>query len=256
MNYLTSAYTDIGIHKKTNQDSYSVKLAKLADNNTVAFAVICDGMGGLAKGEVASAHIIKKFSQWFENDFPEILKSKSYDDIKYQWNNIVQMENSSIADYGKEYGVSMGTTLTASLFIEDKLYIMHVGDTRLYEINESTIEVLTEDQTLVAREVRRGNMTAEQAKIDPRRNVLLQCIGASKIVEPQYLELDAKCNTTYMLCSDGFRHKISEKEIHQAFLPSVLMSKQTMMINSKQLIEIDKDRNETDNITVLLIRTY
>lgn len=255
MEFITNAYTDIGIKKSTNQDSYSVKLAK-TPSGTIAFAIICDGMGGLAKGEVASAHLINKFSLWFSNNFPKIYANSSFSDIKYQWNDIVQRENVEIANYGKEYGVSMGTTLTVSLFVNGKLYIMHVGDSRLYEITGNNVDILTEDQTLVAREVRRGNMTPEQAEQDPRRNVLLQCIGASRIVEPQYIEKDVVQNATYMLCSDGFRHKISESEILNAFSPLVLKSKEIMQSNSQQLVELNKQRRETDNITVLLLRTY
>ena len=115
---------------------------------------------------------------------------------------------------------------------------------------------MTEDQTLVAREVRRGNMTPEQAEADPRRNVLLQCIGASRVVVPQFLQFDFDINQTYMMCSDGFRHKVSEQEIHKAFSPSVISDKQVVIDNSKALVELNKSRMETDNITVLTIKTY
>ena len=213
-------------------------------------------MGGLEKGEVASAHVIAKFKNWFKSDFPNIISNVNYDDIKYQWNEIVQMENERIADFGKESGVSLGTTLTASLFANNKVFIMHVGDSRFYTITDSGLNIETEDQTLVAREVRRGNMTPKQAETDPRRNVLLQCVGASKVVKPQYLELNLESNTTYMLCSDGFRHKVNEGEIVEAFSPKTLIDKQTMLLNSKKLVELNKQRKETDNITVLLIKTF
>ena len=150
----------------------------------------------------------------------------------------------------------MGTTLTAVLLHNNKGYAVHVGDTRLYQITDSSLEILTEDQTLVAREVRRGNMTPEQAEADPRRNVLLQCIGASRVVVPQFLQFDFDINQTYMMCSDGFRHKVSEQEIHKAFSPSVISDKQVVIDNSKALVELNKSRMETDNITVLTIKTY
>lgn len=254
MEYLTSAYTDIGIRKNTNQDSYSVITAS-ASMGKIVFAVICDGMGGLEKGEVASAHIIKKFVAWFKCNLPSIIQNQSFCDIKYQWNEIVQKENNTIQQYGKSNNISLGTTLTAALFADDKIYLMHIGDTRFYEICETALKIHTEDQTFVAREIRRGNMTVEQAQTDPRRNVLLQCIGASKIVEPQYLELDVKANRTYMLCSDGFRHKISEQEIIDKFSPKLLVDHAVMLDQSKELVELNKTRKETDNITVLLIKT-
>lgn len=254
MDFLTIGCTDVGIRKKTNQDSHSILIASTSVGK-ILLAIICDGMGGLEKGEVASAHIVKKFSEWFKRDLPDIIKQGNYSDIKYQWNEIVQRENEIIAAYGRSNDVSMGTTLTVSLFLENKIYVMHVGDTRFYEISDDALQIHTEDQTLIAREIRRGNMTPEEGERDPRRNVLLQCIGASKIVEPQYIELNVISNKTYMMCSDGFRHKITEEEIIDAFSPSVLANKNIMIDHSEKLIELNKSRRETDNITVLLIKT-
>ena len=88
--------------------------------------------------------------------------------------------------------------------------IVHVGDSRVYQI-DSALNQLTTDQTFVAREVSKGNMTIEQAKVDKRRNLLLQCVGASKVVEPQVL-LGTTKKGAYMLCSDGFRHEIRRTE--------------------------------------------
>jgi serine/threonine protein phosphatase PrpC len=117
----------------------------------------------------------------------------------------------------------------------------------------STLLQLTEDQTFVAREVSRGAMTEEMARIDPRRSILLQCVGASKVVEPQIL-----CGRTeagvYMLCSDGFRHEIGEMEIFQAFHPVNLVNQEAMHGNARYLIEQNKIRGEKDNISVLLIK--
>lgn len=253
MIFLTSACTDVGIRKKTNQDSHLIKVAKTPIGN-VALAVMCDGMGGLAKGEVASSHVIELFNKWFCTQLPAIIKSNTFGNLKYQWNSIVQIANATIAEYGNEFGVSMGTTLTAVLLINNKGYAIHVGDSRLYRITTNSIEILTEDQTLVAREVRNGRLTPEQAKTDPRRSVLLQCIGASRVVEPQFLEFDVSSNTVLMLCSDGFRHQISEQEIQMEFSPSDLLSKEIMLQRSKNLIELNKSRKETDNITTLLVK--
>ncbi len=254
MDFLTSVCTDVGIRKENNQDSFSVMKAN-TPNGEICIAIICDGMGGLASGEIASFHLVNKFKQWFKDDLPLILKNGDYQNIESQWNYIVQKENIAIAEYSKKHGAPMGTTLTAALFLYDRIYIIHVGDTRIYEITDSRISVLTEDQTLVAQEIRRGKMTLDEAERDPRRNVLLQCVGASKIVEPQYMEIDIKHNAVYMLCSDGFRHKITENEIHNMFMPSKLSQKDIMLSNSKKLIELNKARNETDNISVLLVKT-
>lgn len=90
-----------------------------------------------------------------------------------------------------------------------------VGDTRAYELG-TVITQLTEDQSYVAREVKRGNMTPEQARIDSRRNVLLQCIGASAQVMPEIKRGMIKSGNSYLLCSDGFRHELTEDEMLRA----------------------------------------
>ncbi|WP_251548769.1 PP2C family protein-serine/threonine phosphatase [Neobacillus muris] len=254
MKLLTAAHTDIGIRKPTNQDSYCIKIAETSIG-TVVLAVICDGMGGLAKGEVASASVINAFSDWFELELPAQLTNDPFNDIQSSWEHIIQEQNLRIAAYGQKVGIQLGTTLTALLLIESKpMLIAHVGDTRAYRIGRHKLEVLTEDQTVVGQEVRRGRLTPEQARFDPRKNVLLQCIGASRIVEPVFLTEDPPQEEVFMLCSDGFRNMITEEEIHQAFAPQHLTDETVMEEKTKELVELNKQRQETDNITVLLIK--
>ena len=133
--------------------------------------------------------------------------------------------------------------------------IGHVGDSRVYKITDSSIETLTLDQTLMAEMVRNGRMTQEEAERDPRRNMLLQCIGASKTVNPDFVDGTVSENECYMLCSDGFRHMITEDEIKAAFAPSVNTTEEQMKSNIIKLIELNKERNETDNISAILIKT-
>nr|WP_263324554.1 protein phosphatase 2C domain-containing protein [Neobacillus sp. Marseille-Q6967] len=253
MEVLTAAYTDIGIKKATNQDSLCVKIAETSVGKVV-LAVICDGMGGLAKGEVASASVIHRFSEWFEQEFPGQLANFNLGDIQYHWTRMIKAQNQRIAEYGRKERVQLGTTWTALLLIGTQhLLIGHVGDSRVYRI-DNRLEVLTEDQTVVGREVRRGTLTPEQAKKDPRRNVLLQCIGASKLVEPQFLTGKPVSGEVYMLCSDGFRHMISEDEIYRAFSPALLVNETVMEQKAKEMVDLNKQRQETDNITVVLVK--
>ena len=98
-------------------------------------------------------------------------------------------------------------------------------------------------------------MTQEEAERDPRRNMLLQCIGASKTVKPDFVDGTVSENECYMLCSDGFRHMITEDEIKAAFAPSVNATEEQMKSNIIKLIELNKERNETDNISAILIKT-
>lgn len=252
MRFIATADTDIGIAKATNQDSVLIKHAS-TDVGEVLMAIICDGMGGLSKGELASATVIRAFNKWFDEELPKELEHADLNVIGSKWSLMLKDLNVKIAEYSKGHGGdSMGTTFTGILFVGQHYVIVHVGDTRVYQIG-STLKQLTEDQTFIAREIKRGTLTPEQAKTDKRRNMLLQCVGASRVVEPEVI-----CGKTeqgaYMLCSDGFRHVISPAEIYESFNPINLMNKAAMHNNAKYLIEQAKTRMEKDNISVVLIR--
>ena len=98
-------------------------------------------------------------------------------------------------------------------------------------------------------------MTPEQAAVDPRRNVLLQCVGASKSVYPDFEQGTVQPNECYMLCSDGFRHKITENEIHAVLNTIMCRDEYDMESRLTNLIEMNKKRNETDNITAIMLKT-
>lgn len=252
MRFVATADTDIGISKNTNQDSLLIKHA-IADDKEILLAVVCDGMGGLAKGELASATVIRAFSDWFDDELPYELENLDLEIVGAKWSLLLKELNVQILEYSKNNNIDgVGTTFSGILFVDDKYVIGHVGDTRIYHIGES-LKQLTTDQTFVAREISRGTMTIEQAKTDKRRNLLLQCVGASKVVEPQIIT-GKNQKGAYMLCSDGFRHEINEAEIYESLNPINLMNKDAMHSNAKYLIEQVKSREEKDNISVLLIK--
>lgn len=255
MNFIISATTDIGLTKKTNQDSYNISVSTTSIGK-VALAILCDGMGGLQKGEVASSSLVNAFSKWMKNKLPEIIANGISDSvIRSEWVSIITEYNEKIKNYGKSYGISLGTTATILLLTPTRYYIANVGDTRAYEI-QNGVTILTKDQTLVAREVEMGIITPEEAETDPRRSVLLQCVGASDDVYPDLFFGETKKDAVYMLCTDGFRHEITEEEIYAYLNPSVMLDADGMKRNMDSLIEINKQREERDNITVLTVRTF
>ncbi|MBR3173279.1 MAG: serine/threonine-protein phosphatase [Eubacterium sp.] len=254
MNYIGTAVTDIGISKKTNQDSVCVKIAESEKHGQVAMVVLCDGMGGLAKGELASATVIRAFSKWFDDDLPARLVKFSWKKVTEEWEKLAKEQNYLIAQYGKKTDVTLGTTLTAMLVVDNKYLILHVGDSRIYKIKNS-MEQMTEDHTFIAREIKNGRMTHEEAMKDKRRNMLLQCVGASNVIEPQIVTGKVEKNAIYMFCSDGFRHVLTKEEMFERLSPDVLVDADDMEQTSKHLIEEVKKRKEKDNITVALLRT-
>ena len=255
MNYIISASTDIGNTKKTNQDSLNVKVITIGGEQ-VAFAVLCDGMGGLEKGELASASVVHAYEKWVLKRLPALLSAGLRDDIlRKEWEGIAGLCNEKIKDYGRRSAISLGTTAAVLLLTRERYYIMNVGDSRVYEI-AGQLSVLTRDQTVVAREVEQGLLSLEQARSDPRRSVLLQCIGSSEEVYPDFFFGEPKAGAVYMLCSDGFRHEITEAEIWEGFQPQTMLSAEQMKENELRLIALNKLRQERDNISVITIRTY
>jgi len=255
MNFIIAADTDVGNVKSSNQDSFYAMSANTIQGKMV-FAVLCDGMGGLAKGELASATVISAFKNWSRTRLSELSENEIADAvIRSDWTNLVSTCNEQIKLYGKRNGISLGTTITTLLITGSRYYIMNVGDTRCYEISDR-VNVITKDQTVVAREVELGIITSEQAKTDPRRSVLLQCVGASDNVYPEFFFGSSLKDAVYMLCSDGFRHEITEDEIYLYLQPGVMLNAENMTANVRLLIELDKQRQERDNITVVAIRTF
>ena len=253
MRLIAAAETDRGIVKDSNQDSLCFELAETS-RGSAALAIVCDGMGGLQKGEVASAAVMRQFSDWFETEFPRQFEAFDWRSASAQWEHMIQVAAQKLAEYGAANGVRLGTTVSAMLIYENHYLIAHVGDSRIYEITDRMVQ-MTEDQTLVAREVRQGLITAEQAEHDPRRNVLLQCVGASKTVRPTILTGTIRRNACYLFCSDGLRHEVSAEELMRYTSPAVSDSKAGMQRNLRSLIELVKQRGEEDNLSALLVRT-
>ena len=255
MKFTTVFQTDAGIRKKTNQDSLCIKQAKTREG-TVLMAVLCDGLGGLAKGEVASASLIKAFADWFDQDLIFALKEREpLEAVRLQWGDIIQQMNRKIGTYGKLNDLQLGSTVTAFLVLEDDRYLIaHVGDSRLYQISDWEIQQLTTDQSVVAHEIRLGHLTEKEAEDDPRRNILLQCVGASRVVEPQFIQGKIKQGECYMLCSDGFWRRLSQEEMLGGLAPCQNPDDRSLEAHLAALVECDKEREETDNISVIAIK--
>lgn len=253
MAYEITAKSDIGIIKNVNQDSILVKVANTAFGQIV-FAVVCDGMGGLLKGELASATIVRAFDKWFMNELKEILMEHDWEkQIKNAWVELMIEQNQKLKEYGNKSCVQLGTTASCLLLVQNRYIVLNIGDSRVYKLKDS-IEQITKDHSFVAREMELGRMTKEQAKYSDQRNVLLQCIGASRKIYPDLFEGDYEEDTIFLLCSDGFRHEISDEEIYEHLNPKHIENQKKMEFEAVQLIELNKQRKEKDNISVIVIK--
>ena len=254
MNYLVAAHTDVGLIKKVNQDSLLIQKAN-TDVGPVLLAVLCDGMGGLAFGEVASACMVNAFSDWFQGEFPQLLHDGlNRDALRRSWDALVRAVSLRIMRYGNSKGMNLGTTCVALLIVENTYYLMNVGDSRIYLITDNIYQ-MTKDQTFIQQEIDAKRMTVEEAMLSPKKNALLQCIGAGAFPVPEYAIGNAMTNQCYLLCCDGFRHVVAPNEFFKYLNPDVSTNEETMESNIKYLVELNKQRDETDNITAILIKT-
>ena len=252
MRFIGAAVTDVGIVKKVNQDSLTLKTAHSRWGD-VCMTVICDGLGGLSQGEVASGNVVLAFDRWFKEDFLNAAENWTRERIQEAWEELVLSMNIKIQEYGKRQGVELGTTLTAALFLQDKYYVIHVGDCRLYEIDDD-IRQITKDHTLIEQELDKGNISEDDARMDGRRNVLLQCIGVTKSLQIDFLVEDIKPGACYLLCSDGFRHAIEQEEMYFFCSPRKCKTQEDMQGQLKKLTERNKQRGERDNISSILLQ--
>lgn len=257
--YHVAAYSNVGVVKKSNQDSSCVEVAQTAYGDTALLAV-CDGVGGLASGEVASASVIRWLCNWYERRFARLLEVHADNDdalikaIQSDWTRGLRVLNETLRTYGRNTNQRMGTTFTAILFYGDSYLIGHVGDCRAYQVSEGTLLQLTEDQTWVAREVSRGTITPEQARSHPQRNVILQSVGTQEEIHPAFVQgKKAPMGSTYMVCCDGFRNELFDDEILAAFDFSSSVDEQDMHHAMYDLTQLAIRRGEKDNITAVCL---
>ena len=140
------------------------------------------------------------------------------------------------------------------LIVDHVYYIGNIGDSRVYRLKDE-LEQLTKDQTFIQREMDEGRMTWDEARRDPRRNMLLQCVGASQVIEPVYHTGDVNPGEMFLLCSDGFRHVITQEELYEFLNPYRLLNEKSMQESLVYLTDLNKYRQEVDNISALLVRT-
>lgn len=256
MEYMVAAYTDKGIQKGTNQDSFCVRRAMVSDVGEMVMVVVCDGMGGLKKGEVASAAGITAFGKWFDRNLSQLpsICGTDFSLVRKQWEALIELLHQDLLQYASENQVQIGTTLTAMLAYGDRYLTVNVGDSRIYE-RKKALRQLTQDQSLVAREVASGRITEDESRHHPQRNVLLQCLGTGTGVSPVFTEGKVQHEAIYLLCTDGLVHEISAEELTDKLQPAYLNSKDDLTRSLSEMTELCKQRGETDNITSVLLKT-
>lgn len=257
MKYIFSFVTTEGAVRKINQDSLFINTAEY-DGEEIFFAAVCDGVGGLSGGEKASAYVCKRMSEWFASDFAELMRnSASILKIREAMDDRLHELNSRINDYAASHSTDIATTFTSVLIIPQlkHMLIAHVGDSRLYRITDESTDILTSDHSVVGQEVRSSIITEEMAEKDPRQNQLTNCIGAGlEDTSYDFSISDYSEGECYMLCSDGFRKKISSDDIRKTLCPSANKDEKAMTASLEKLKNKVIECGEKDNITALMVK--
>lgn len=251
MQFNVAACTDVGTRKRVNQDSLHACVAETAVGEIV-MAIVCDGVGGLSCGEVASSKTVYAFKKWFQTRVPLLVKQGiTLQGIEQEWIELIAGINQELLSISETQSVQMGTTLTAAFFVQGEYLVVQIGDSRIYEVGNGQLIQLTTDQTFVEREVQLGHMTREQAMTDQRRHVLLQCIGLTQVIEPQFFRGKQVQNANYLFCTDGFYNCLLPQEIYARCC--IKGDKQILEKQLLDMIDMCKERGERDNISAILL---
>lgn len=202
------AKTDKGLIRSSNQDAYAV--GELPGE--VAWAVVCDGMGGEAGGNIASALAVKVISEKITSAYNEKMRDAS---IKNLLDSAISAANIEVYDmaYSRPDLQGMGTTVVAVIVRDKTVFIAHAGDSRAYIVNGDIIQQITTDHSLVQNLVDRGEITAEQAQHHPKKNLITRAVGVEKRIDIDFSEIDLNDNETLILCTDGLSNYVSNNEM-------------------------------------------
>ena len=202
------AKTDKGLVRENNQDAYAV--GELPGE--VAWAVVCDGMGGASGGNIASALAVKVISDKITSSYNEKMRDSS---IKNLLDSAITAANIEVYDmaYSRPDLKGMGTTVVAVVVRDNVAHIAHAGDSRAYIVNKDGVEQITVDHSLVQNLVDRGEITKEEAEHHPNKNVITRALGVDKRIDVDFSEVDLQENETLILCTDGLSNCVNNAEI-------------------------------------------
>ncbi len=236
------AKTDIGLVRSSNQDSFETG----EFNSTGAWAVVCDGMGGAAGGNFASAMASKFISERITASYREGMSDIS---IKNMLTSAIIAANVSVYDKGQSDPelTGMGTTVVVAILVNDSLYIAHVGDSRAYILSNGKLTQLTKDHSFVQEMVDNGKLTPDEAKDDPRKNYITRALGVNSDVRVDFCQEYISDNDVIILCTDGLTNYVSDDEILN------LTNDGNVNEYTERLVNKANENGGGDNVTVVTL---
>lgn len=234
--------THQGIVRNSNQDSFA--FGDFSEGS--CWAVVCDGMGGVNGGNIASSTAVKTIAESFCQSYRKEMNGNS---IKNLMQTAVYHANYLVFTRAEaeEELTGMGTTVVAAIIADGKACIMHIGDSRAYLITKGEIRQITRDHSIVQMMVDNGQITPDQAKEHPRKHIITRAIGVEENVEPDYDEVEFGEEDILLLCSDGLTNYAEDDDIYR------LATQGGFEGIADRLIQLANQNGGGDNITVLAI---
>ncbi|MBR4309017.1 MAG: Stp1/IreP family PP2C-type Ser/Thr phosphatase [Oscillospiraceae bacterium] len=237
------AITDPGNVRKQNQDYYQV--TELTDDSLLA--VVCDGMGGAKSGNVASRLACDVFSEEIRRSYKP---SMTQSEVERLLRSAVNFANVSVYEHSQlsEDFQGMGTTLVAALLRPQGGAVINIGDSRAYYFDIDGVRCITTDHSVVQYMVQRGELTPEQAKNHPSKNMITRAIGPGDQVLSDVFTFETMEGDMLLLCTDGLSNQMSDQEILFEVAHGVRQDD-----CCQRLLEIAKERGAPDNVTCVLV---
>lgn len=235
--------SDKGKIREMNQDYYYISTSL----DEIQLYILADGMGGYNGGEIASKLAVETAKKYIENNFKEIEKDK--DSIIQLLASSMEYANMIVYEKSKENPElqGMGTTLEICLIYNNKAYIGHIGDSRIYRIRNVFIRKITQDHSYVQKLVKEGTITKEQAVHHPQKNMLMKALGCNAFVEPDVMVKGFLKDDILIICSDGLTNLVDQETIYK-------MASENIERAPKKLVELANERGGYDNTTVIVIK--
>jgi len=240
--------TDSGKVRKHNQDVFQTFSNEDKD---IAVLVVCDGMGGAKAGNIASELAADIFMDEMKRKIDEIEDDYNRDDIAKMMADAVHTANNTVFEKSleDEEFSGMGTTLTAAVSTKDGEVVANVGDSRLYHISDKKITQITRDHSVVEDMIERGEITRNEARRHPSRNLITRALGTGINEPPDIFFIKMKSGESIILCSDGLTAVVMDNEIQFELLRGA-----TVRESCEVLVDMALERGAPDNVTAVIFK--
>ena len=237
--------SDNGLKRERNEDYIIIP----NENEPIKLFVLADGMGGANAGDEASKIAAKTVKEYIKNNFIKIERNKT--ELEGLLRNAIVEANKKVFSLSRDVAKykGMGTTLIVVLIYRGRMYIGHVGDSRVYRIRQNVFRQITKDHSYVQALVKEGSITLEEAKTHPQKNVLLKAIGVEEKITPDIITKGFVKGDIILICSDGLTNMLEDKYIYEIIMKNVF----DISVACNKLIEAANDNGGVDNVSAIII---